>query len=312
MGIDVGFGTTDILLIYEGKIFKMVLPTRGQQLAKQVKKYHGDIYVSGIEMGGNPLSGALRERIKEGDRIFITPKAAATINYDLKKVREKGFILISEEKFESTNKSKALIIRTADLSPDLLTNFLQNQGITPDFDVVAVAVQDHGKSNTSSTNFRGMWIQKQLEKAPVLDSFLFSESEIPPFLLRMNTNISYLKNFFPDSRLYVMDTVFAAIQGATYGQSIMSNVVSMDIGNGHTAAVSRNEEEIVGYFEFHTSAVTPSKLEWAIEKLIQGNLSNEEIWKQGGHGALTKKSLEMPFDLFVTGPHRQLIKKTKL
>ena len=290
----------------------MVLPTRGQQLAKQVRDSRGDIYIHGIEMGGNPLSAALKEKIKAGNQVFITPEGASTINYNINKVREKGFTIVSEKELEGANTDGSLKIHTVDLDPNALNNFLMNNYIPQDFDIIAVAVQDHGKSEGSSTNFRGQWIQAQLKKAPKLDSFLFSEKEIPSFLLRMNTIITYLRKFYPKSRLYVMDTVFAAIQGATYSQSIGPNVISMDIGNGHTAAVSRKGDEIYGYFEFHTSAITPSKLEWAIEKLIDGKLTNEEIWSEGGHGALTRKPLAPPLDLYITGPHRRFITQTKL
>jgi len=312
LGIDIGFGTTDILVISEGKIYKMVLPTRGQQLAKQVRNYQGDVYIEGIEMGGNPLSEALKGKIKEGFDVFITHKAAATINYNFKKLQERGFTLISENEFKSANKNKALTIHTADFLPDRLNNFLEGQNISTNFDIVAVAVQDHGKTKKSSTEFRGIWIQEQLKKMPYLDSFLFSETQIPPYLIRMKEIHNHFKSFYPESRFYVMDTVFAAIQGAIYSQTTSANIISMDIGNGHTAAVSLASEEICGYFEFHTSAITPTKLEWAINKLIKGNLSNEEIWKEEGHGALTRKPISVPYNIFVTGPHRRLITETNL
>ncbi len=312
LGIDIGFGTTDILIIFNEKIFKMVLPTRGQQLAQQVINYQGDIYVGGIEMGGNPLAGALKTKLQEGFRIYITKEAAKTINYDLNKVKEKGFEIISEKKFESVSDQDGLIIQTADFLPDILNKFLLTQGIEYNFDIIGIAVQDHGKAEGSSTQFRGFWIQKQLEKDPVFDSFLFSELQVPPYLLRMRTIIEYFREFYPKSRIYVMDTVFAAIQGAIYSQPFEKNLISMDIGNGHTAAATHSRGEIYGYFEFHTSAITPSRLEWAIEKLVQGNLTNEEIWQKGGHGALTRKPCPNSFPILVTGPHRQLITQTHL
>ena len=127
LGIDVGFGTTDILIIVEGKIYKMVLPTRGQQLAKQVRNSHGDIYIHGIEMGGNPLSAALKEKIIAGNQVFITPEAASTINYNINKVKEKGFTIVSEKELEGANTDGSLKIHTVDLDPNTLNNFLMNK-----------------------------------------------------------------------------------------------------------------------------------------------------------------------------------------
>ncbi|MHA1264612.1 MAG: DUF1786 family protein [Candidatus Helarchaeota archaeon] len=316
LGIDVGFGTTDVLLITEGNYFKMVLPTRGQLLARQVKNYQGDIYIHGIEMGGNPLASALKEKLKEGFRVFISETAAPTIHYNHKKVEEMGFEILSNSEFEALENPPGLVLHTCDIEPQIFIDFFRKRGMDGPFDIVAVAVQDHGRSEGSSTNFRAEWIQNQLEKAPTLDSFLFSEKKIPKFLSRMKTITSYLKQFFKKSRIYVMDTVFAAIQGAPYGNQTKPYLISVDIGNGHTAAVSQhiinNADEILGYFEFHTAKITARKLEWAMEKLVQGNITNEVIWKEGGHGGIAQKSVERPFDLFVTGPHRQLIQQTKL
>jgi uncharacterized protein (DUF1786 family) len=116
----------------------------------------------------------------------------------------------------------------------------------------------------------------------------------------------------PSGKIYLMDTGMAAILGASSDPSARGkrSIMVLDIASSHTLGALLLDGEIGGFFEYHTSAITPEILEALIVDLAEGRLSHESIVSEGGHGAYTRKGVG--FDaveiILATGPKRSILK----
>jgi uncharacterized protein (DUF1786 family) len=72
--------------------------------------------------------------------------------------------------------------------------------------------------------------------------------------------------------------------------------------------------EIGGFFEYHTSAITPEILKTLIIDLAAGRLSHKTIISEGGHGAYTRKALGLDAveTILATGPKRGIVSQIGL
>ena len=66
--------------------------------------------------------------------------------------------------------------------------------------------------------------------------------------------------------------------------------------------------------EHHTGLLKEKKLTRLLDRFIDGKLTDEEVFNNGGHGAFyTSKPQEVKIDaIVVTGPNREIIKNTRL
>ncbi|MHA1693926.1 MAG: DUF1786 family protein [Candidatus Helarchaeota archaeon] len=314
---DVGVGTIDVLIwdTNEVNIFKLVLPSPCQYFTKKIKKSKENLLIDGIEMGGFPISSAIFEHIKKGFKVYMSDTVWKTIKYDRNYVLEKGIHIINDkEKLKLKNSEKNEELFLTDVEIDYFFKIFKKFGLSLDFDYIGIAVQDHGVPDPSikTKNFRREWIVDILKKSPEFDKFLFPYNKIPKFLSRSNSIAKYVyqKTGTP---VFVSDTSISAMKGCLYHPNLkFDKIVAMDIGNGHTCAFSIDNNEILGYFEYHTKSITVSRLEWAIRKLIDGTLTNEEVIREKGHGAFVKRGLNKDFELIVTGPRRSIMRNTQL
>jgi len=113
---------------------------------------------------------------------------------------------------------------------------------------------------------------------------------------------------FSSVRMLVMDTAFSAILGCLEETSAPSLIVN--VGNGHTIAALLIEKRIEGLYEHHTHELTPEKMEHDLRLFARGELDGKKVFKENGHGAVTLKSLPGVFPVIVTGPNRDLFRKT--
>ncbi len=176
-------------------------------------------------------------------------------------------------------------------------------------DVIAIAVQDHGVSpkGISDRAFRFENMERMLRKDNRPETFHFLEDSIPDYYLRMKSAVAAVKRF-SSVRVLVMDTAFSAILGCleeTSGPSLIVNV-----GNGHTIAALIVEKKVVGLYEHHTHELTPEKMEHDLRLFVRGELDGKKVFKENGHGAVTLKPLPGVFPVIVTGPNRDLFRKT--
>lgn len=310
LAIDVGMGTQDLLL-YDGQKrpdnnIKIVFPSQTQILAKRVMMGRGDIFLYGETMGGGPLTGAVSYRIKRGDCVKMTPKAAMTIRDDLNEVEARGVEITCEDEIRNFDCEK---IETKDIDFDMIKNVLLCVEEEFNFDYIGVAVQDHGHEPEKSDRiFRFEQIKDALKKGVNVHNLMYEKP--PRYYARMNGALRTVQKAF-DGRAFVVDTKIAAVAGAIFGIKERP-VLSVDIGNGHTmVAMVGDDDTVLGMFEHHTDMLTTERLEDLIERFAKGNLTNEEVYNDGGHGCYIRDAADMN-RILVTGPKRNLLSSSRL
>jgi uncharacterized protein (DUF1786 family) len=308
LAIDIGAGTQDILLFDSQKkvenSISLVLPTPSKLFAEKLKKIEGHIYIHGDIIGGGSLTRAINRHLQKGYRVVMEEPTAYSVRNDLDEVRSMG---IEIGKKPEAGHFQELEIRENDLP--LLKNFLLNFEEDLEIDVIAIAVQDHGVApkGVSDRAFRFENMEKMLRKDNRPETFHFLEDSIPDYYLRMRSAVAAVKKA-SSVPVMVMDTCFSAILGCleeTSGPSLIVNV-----GNGHTIAALIIEKRIEGLYEHHTHELTPEKMEHDLRLFVRGELDGNKVFMENGHGAVTLKSLPGVFSVIVTGPNRDLFKKT--
>jgi uncharacterized protein (DUF1786 family) len=308
LAIDIGAGTQDILLFDSEKkpenSTSLVLPTPSKYFAEQLKRIEGDIYISGDTIGGGSLIKAVLRHIQKRYRVVMEESAAYSIRNDLSEVKSMGIEVGERPKSDHFHE---LEIREVDLQP--FKNFLFRFGEDFKFDVIAVAVQDHGvsPSGISDRAFRFQNMERMLRKNNRPETFHFLEDSVPDFYLRMKSAVAAVKRT-ASVPVLVMDTCFSAILGClneATGPSLIVNV-----GNGHTIAALLIEKKIEGLYEHHTHALTPEKLEADLRLFLRGELTSRKVFEENGHGVITLKPVTEKLPVIVTGPNRDLFEGT--
>jgi uncharacterized protein (DUF1786 family) len=308
LAIDIGAGTQDILLFDSQKkvenCISLVLPTPSKVFAEKLKTMESHVYIQGDTIGGGALGRAILSHLQKGYRVAMEEPAAYSIRNDLDEVKALG---IEVGKKPEAGHFEQLEIREVDLL--LFEEFLSNFGEDLRVDVIAIAVQDHGVSpkGVSDRAFRFGNMERMLRRDNRPETFHFLEDSIPDYYLRMKSAVAALKRSSP-VRVLAMDTAFSAILGCleeTDGPSLVVNV-----GNGHTIAALLAEKKVVGLYEHHTHELTPEKMEHDLRLFVRGELDGKKVFKENGHGAVTLKPLPGVFPVIVTGPNRDLFRKT--
>jgi uncharacterized protein (DUF1786 family) len=308
LAVDIGAGTQDILLFDSQKkienCISFVLPTPNRIFAEKLKAIESHVYIHGDTIGGGSLGRAILRHIQKRYRVVMDESAAYSIRNDLDEVRSMG-IEVGDK--PETDHFEELEIREINLS--LFERFLSNFGEDLQADVIALAVQDHGVSpkGVSDRAFRFENMERMLRKDNRPETFYFSEVTIPDYYLRMRSAVKAVRR---DSTapVLLMDTAFSAILGCLEeagGHSLIVNV-----GNGHTIAALLIEKKIEGLYEHHTHELTPEKMEHDLRLFVRGELDGKKVFEENGHGAITLKPLPGVFSVFVTGPNRDLFRKT--
>jgi uncharacterized protein (DUF1786 family) len=308
LAIDVGSGTQDVLLSDESlrrPRLKIVMPAPTQLYAAKIRRLRRDLFCDGYTMGGGAIVGALR-RHAEKRRVVMTPAAARTVRDDPGQVRKMG-IEIGKESDLPPGHAKLTLM---DVDMDAFRAALETLNYAlPKEVAVAVAVQDHGVApkGVSDRQFRFRQIGRKVRKGATFRDFIFTEKTRA--FSRVSAVIQSLRDQGCDDVL-VMDTKIAGIYGGLYGVKLPA--VAVDLGNGHTTAASvAADGTIVGVFEHHTLAMAPADLRKFIEELISGDITNEEVFADGGHGAYAREAIK-PASIVATGPRRALALKTGL
>jgi uncharacterized protein (DUF1786 family) len=308
LAMDIGAGTQDILLFDSRQKVEnctsFVLPTPSKFFAEKLKTIGGHVYIRGDTIGGGSLARAILRHLQEGFRVGMEESAAYSIRNDLDEVKSMG---IEVGKKPETDHFQEVEIREIDLR--VFEEFLSNFGEDLQVDVIAIAVQDHGVSpkGVSDRAFRFENMERMLRSDNRPEAFHFLEDSIPDHYLRMKSAVAAVRRSSP-VRVLVMDTAFSAILGClkeTSGPSLIVNV-----GNGHTIAALLVEKRVEGLYEHHTHELTPEKMEHDLRLFVRGELDGRKVFKENGHGAVTLKPLPGAFPVIVTGPNRDLFRKT--
>ena len=325
LALDIGAGTEDILLYDDAKknvenCIKMVLPAPTQVYAAQVKaatQLSQDLFIKGDIIGGGAVSFALRKHLDAGLRVTMTENAAYTVRNDLDEVREAGINVTS---MEAPVDFQGVTLTFEEINLATLQAFLTefNEPLS-DIDVVAVAVQDHGVSprGISNRQFRVQKMKELLTQNPRIEAFVFREDGVPPCFLRMLSAVQASKRQLPKAKVIVMDTAPAAVLGCLEDPVIKgaAKILAVNVGNGHTMAALIESQEVVGVVEHHTQLLNPQKTERLLVAFVDGKISNEEVFRDQGHGLFFLKKpwgFSTIETIATTGPNRSLLTKTQL
>jgi uncharacterized protein (DUF1786 family) len=245
--------------------------------------------------------------------VWATPRAAATFDDDLDRVQEMGVAVIGEEEVPSRDpRRSSRTIRTGDVDLDALAAALGKLGIPLACTAVAVAVQDHGRSprGTSDRRFRFEKLRERLAWSGHLPGLAYTEEDLPDYLTRMQGVKRSLDGRGP---LLFMDTGFAALLGAMADPAVGEGgrKLLLNAGNGHTLAGLVEGEELTALFEHHTMRLDGKGLEAWLDRLVRGEIAEDEVYRDGGHGAYLRREISFPgwegIDVFAaTGPQRAL------
>jgi uncharacterized protein (DUF1786 family) len=311
LAIDVGAGTQDILLWEADQpvenCVKLVLPSWTTLLARRVRKATQEgrpIYLTGNLMGGGPIVSAMKRHLRAGYPVYATRRAALTIRDNLDQVRDRGYTVL-EAGERPPDPAEVVTLRTRDVDLEALKDALAAFDVTLP-EAVAVAVQDHGECMVGSNRqFRfQLWRQFVHGGGQIID---LAFREPPPCYTRMLA----VQQDAPGA--VVMDTGPAALWGILEDKRAAAHreegFILVNIGNQHTLGVLLRGERILGLFEHHTVLMDREKLQGLVASLRVGELSNEQVYADNGHGA-TIHSDYVPgygFDFVaVTGPQRQM------
>jgi len=172
---------------------------------------------------------------------------------------------------------------------------------------LAVAVQDHGFSVTESNRtlrFR-LWEEFVMQGGD-LRKLVFTQA-IPEVYTRMQA----IREIMPETIL--ADTGTSAILGImadpVVTPHLKKGVLAVNIGNSHTLVAAIQGERVYGLFEHHTSMVDLESLAKFIRRFQTTDLTNDEVFEQGGHGATLHPEMHPGWDFVaVTGPRRSMAK----
>ncbi len=317
--IDIGAGTMDVLF-YDAASnlnYKAVVRSPVLDLADQVTAMKGPILITGNEMGGGAISQALKNRTRDTG-VIMSASAASTINHNLDRVRSFGINVINDEEAEELTKDNRyshLCIK--DLQPKRLDLILKGLGVSFDVDVLAVCAQDHGKApdGVSHLDYRHNLFQSYLDQTPHAHSLLFKSDELPSTFNRLKSIAAVASNL-PCKEVYVMDSGMAAIVGAALDRQAVleERILVLDIATSHTVGAALINQELAGFFEYHTHDITAEKIDSLLVQLADGKLRHEDILREGGHGAYVRRAFG--FDntqlIVATGPKRGLIRHSGL
>ncbi len=318
LAIDIGTGTQDILL-FDSSIAvencpKMVMPSPTAILARRIAeatRLRQTVLFTGVTMGGGPSKRALSQHTRSGNKAYATPEAALTFNDDLDKVKEMGVTIVSDDEFPQSADVSRIELRDLDL--DGMCAALRVFGVVPDFDLLAVAVLDHGFAPRGVSNraFRFDHLRRRLSERNELVAFAYLPGDLPGYLTRMKAVADTAGGDMP---VLMMDTGVAAAMGALLDSHLgdMRDLLTVNLGNSHTIAFHMHGNAILGLFEHHTGILDVSTLDILLSNLAKGTITNEEVYGAGGHGALTLHGHDEMHPAAVTGPRRALMSSSSV
>ncbi len=319
LAVDVGTGTQDILLFDSSReienCLKMVLPSPTVLVAEQIKAATARrqaVLLSGTIMGGGPSSWAAENHLRAGLTVYATPAAALSFNDDLAEVERMGIRIVSDAEADALKGVKRVEMR--DFYLNEITSAFESFGMPLEVDAYALAVFDHGNapSGYSDRRFRFDFLADAIASDGRLSAFAFMREAIPPRMTRMRAAAQSVDTRLP---LLMMDTAPAAVLGALEDPHVrgLERKLIANVGNFHTLAFHLGDGKIHGVFEHHTGELTQAELETYLTRLAQGQITNDEVFADMGHGALVfDRSAPAPDDLVVIGPRRGLLRGSRL
>lgn len=317
--IDIGAGTMDILCYdaQTGEHVKAVAISPVRHIARQIEQTPGQLVVTGVEMGGGPVTDALKQRASE-TRVIMDAAAAATLHHDLDRVRDWGITLLDDARMDEALDAPGFSpVVLGDVQPERIARIIEGLGLPMAFEAVALCAQDHGVApkGVSHLDFRHNLYQEMLDRNPEPHSLIFRSDEVPTAFNRLRC-MAETADCLNAREVYVMDSGMAALAGGAQDASATgrSPVAILDVATSHTVVAVLEGDTIAGVVEYHTRDVTREKIETLIRQLADGRIRHEQILAEGGHGAYLRKSVG--FDslqaIIATGPKRRIMADSPL
>jgi uncharacterized protein (DUF1786 family) len=318
LAIDIGTGTQDILLFDSSQAvensIQLVMPAPTVIASRRIRAataVGNSIVLTGTNMGGGPVTGAVREHIGAGFSVHATPTAAVTFDDDLDIVKAMGINIVAEEEASSLLGARVVL---GDLDLSMVRQALEAFEVNPIWDTLAVAVFDHGNSppGYSDRKFRFDHLRQQVvgSQRDVI-SFVYLADEVPDYLTRMKAVADTAGN---DTPLILIDTAEAAVIGSLEDPHVAEQQckVVANLGNEHTLAFHLHGSTICGIFEHHTHLLSQKRLEEHLQALVHGNIDGDAVWSEQGHGAIVVQGGEKLGFLSVIGPMRGMLEGSDL
>ncbi len=317
--IDIGAGTMDLLWYDTESVhhYKAVAVSPVRTVAARAAGLPGDLVVTGCEMGGGPVTEALRQRART-HRVVASVAAAATLHHDPEQVRAWGIAVVDDAEAQALVGRPGwghLVLR--DVEPDRIEGLVAGLGVPFEFDAVLVCAQDHGAAppGTSHLDFRHRIYRARLEARPHPHTLLFEAGEVPAELNRLRA-IAGTAGQLPTRAVYVMDSGMAAIVGAAldWHAEPGGRFTVLDVATSHTVGATIVGGELAGMVEYHTRGLTRERLERLLEELAAGRLDHSAVLAEGGHGAFVRAAAgpEALRTIIATGPKRRLVQGSRL
>jgi len=300
--VDVGKGTQDLLIPLRDERIenwpKAVLPSPTTKLAKEIERFTGELRLCGYTMGGGPVKKAILDHIKKGYSVLATPAAARTVRDDLDEVERLGVRVV-----ESLEECDLFL---SDLEFETYERLRELSGLSPKIDFIGVALQDHGFIKNQSDRITRFNYLKNLLKRSRNPAELY-HTERTGFLTRVDSALAQIKERGLEG--FVMDSKIAAVAGLIpyASREGVREFTCIDCGNGHTLVATVKNGLICGFLEHHTRMLTPEKLGRLTKKLETGEITFEEVYSDGGHGALFVEKVT-PQKTYLVGPNRERFK----
>jgi uncharacterized protein (DUF1786 family) len=317
LAIDVGAGTADMLLVQPRQplenAVKLVVPARTQTVARQIAAASdrgATVVFHGPLMGGGAVTAAMRAHVAAGHQFVASATAALSFADDLERVRASGVRVVGDEAVQEIlhrlPPQSLAEVQSGDLDPSGLRAALTELGVEPLLDAVAVAVQDHGYSpHESNRVFRfALWERAVRERCPIGDLF-YAAAAIPAELTRLRSAAALAAELGRGVPVLAADTGPAALYGAL--PDGVDDAVLINVGNGHTIVVVAIAGRLAGVFEHHTGLLDGPGLESRLRHFLAGELVDERVREEGGHGCVLAAPVPAKLPLIVTGPRRSLL-----
>lgn len=333
LAVDVGTGTQDVLLFdSEHSIencYTMILPSPTVIVQRRILRATAEarpVLLTGRIMGGGPCAWAARDHAQAGYPCYATPEAARTLDDDLTQVEALGLRVVDEteaQRLRERDGERLVEIAMRDFDADALRRAFTAFGVDADVDAVAVAAFDHGAAppGVSDRRFRFEAIAGRVRERPDALAFSWRAAELPADLTRLAAVAADASHYqAPATPVVVMDTGAAALAGALEDPRVREreDALVANLGNFHTLAFHLRGGQIRSLFEHHTGELDRPRLEGYLRDLAAGALTNERVFAESGHGALTldppaepRARTDTPF-LAVTGPRRALLRGSAL
>jgi uncharacterized protein (DUF1786 family) len=319
LAIDMGTGTQDILLFdSEGPVensVKLVMPSATEIAARRIRRATADrrsVVLTGVTMGGGPCAWALESHLKSGLSAYASPEAAKTFDDDLDAVAATGVIVISDD--EAAGIQAATHIEMRDLDLTAIRAALAAFEVDPRFDGLALACLDHGASppGYSDRLFRFDHLRRIVQERNDLLAFAYLPDELPDYLTRAR---SMLSGRDPDVPAVFLDTGPAAALGALHDDRVRctDEQLVLNLGNMHALAFHLSGTHIHALYEHHTGEMTDGQIESFTNRLLTGELTQDEVFNSKGHGVYYADAHRgTPQIVAVTGPRRGRLRGSTL